>query len=99
MKDIDQIEIAAQLCGEHGPQQQIHAFRDCWMRARLYLKALHQAAIGCAERCSGDPEIQMEVMALLTIIGDTNIWATECEEQLKQLEKLVSKPDEEPLVH
>ena len=99
MKDIDHVEIAAQLCGERGPGQQIHAFRDCWLRARLYLKALHQAAIGCVEKCTSDPEIQMEVMALLTIIGDINIWAAGCEEQLQELEQVLSKQDEEPLVH
>lgn len=93
------MEVAAQLCGEHGPQQQIHAFRECWLRARLYLKALHQAALGCAGLCAGNDDIQMEMNALLTIIRDTNIWAESCDDQLAQLEQLLSTPEEETLVH
>lgn len=97
---MSEVELMEQkLCGEHGPHEQIHAFRECWMRARLYLRAMHQAALGCAGLCAGNAEVRMEINALITIISDTNIWAESCDDQLAQLEQLLSAPEKDTLVH
>lgn len=88
----------ANMLGQSGPEMQLHAFRACWDRGETYVRAVRQAAIGCAMKCSGS-EVQAELEALCLMLYDVTVWFERCGQEYTELEKSVTKKVEDKLIH
>jgi len=85
-ENLPQTEIfKADLVGENGPELQIAAFRACWEKGESYLRAVRQAAIGCAQATRGT-EGHEEIESLSLVMNDLVLWFEQCNRELLELQ-------------